>query len=167
MSLSAATLAAFLALHAWAGPVNSSLTTNLSEVPVTISVPATEPPLMEYGWVGEIAALGTFSQVGWGWGPSTQCPRVFAYTTTPTDPNGTYYWGPCLQPGGTVTVKMVDTPSTWNDAVLVGSRWVTIYWAPITPTPYAPVWGVDAETYGPWDGPVCFSGLVSGKTCWA
>jgi len=159
-----ATAASASQVHTFAGPVWYQ-PTSLADEAITITLPAEPPQGTEYAWLSAVSGQG-FTQVGWAW-HAGGTPHIFAYTDPPGDwgcqCHGRWAIGPSLQPGGSVTVRIVAAPNQDLDQVLVGSRWQTVQWAPATNV----LWSVLAESYDPMNGPICFSGLVPRKTCWA
>ena len=155
--------AAVLGLHLFAGPVPWS-SISYAGRSVTMSVPSGPPVGDEYAWVAASALTPTqgFTQVGWSWLAGSR-PQVFAYTDPAGDScmcHGRWYLGPAVPPGGSVTVRIWRTGTALLDQVRVGTAWVTVQWAPVT----IARWLVQVESYGPMDGPVCFSGAA--HNCW-
>ena len=163
MSTTLRLVATALSLHLFAGPVPWSAA-SYADRAVTMSVPTAPPAGEEYAWVAASSASSSqgFTQVGWSWLVGTP-PQVFAYTDAPSDPcmcHGKWFLGPALKPGGSVTVRIWLTGTHLLDQVRIGSSWVTVQWAP----PTTARWLVQVESWGPMDGPVCFSGAA--HNCW-
>lgn len=146
--------AAWGVLHIFAGPVWPAQHIDLADRAVTISIPATAPVGSEFGWVMVEGAGGPgtpqapFTQVGWAW-LLGRAPRLFAYTS-----GGNIIMGPVVH--RSVTVRIAAIGGRWEDQAEVGAQWVTLDRAPQVA---GAEWSALAESYGPFDGPVCFAGL--------
>ena len=154
--------AAWGVLHIFAGPVWPAQHISLADTAVTITIPTKAPAGTESGWVMVMdpptpgANQPGFTQVGWLWSFG-EAPRLFAYTNPQGDGcgcHGTWYLGPVVH--GSVTVRIAAVGSMWADQAEVGTDWVTLGRAPQVG---GVEWSALAESYGPFDGPVCFSGL--------
>lgn len=126
----------------------------------TIGVPLVGPSSAEdYAWIMAASPVAPFTQIGFAWfapGNSTYTgPVIFAYSVAAgqTYSNSDWSYGPALNPGQPLTVRIVRSGTTYVDQYQENGSWVTLDQETISGRP---LWSTFNETRG-GGVPVCFS----------
>jgi hypothetical protein len=147
-----------LAPHSFAGPAWNAQSWAVSIERSDITVPSSPPAGAVTGWLmAESFTPFRYTQVGFLWQPNyRRMPLIFAYSAWGNQGGqGTYAFGPAVQPGSTITVQLVRSGQLWLDEAWINGRWDVMqsYAVPGTPIAYE-------EAYGPAEQ-VCFTGALN------